>query len=284
MPVADQYLLGRSPSFPLAATQEGRTDLALSSSAPPSGIVRGTVSDPSGAGIGGATVKLITPGGAPVDHQDTNPAGNYIFNNVAPGSYSLVVAKTGYVTSSTVTFTIEGGQQLTIDVTLTPSTTPQGTIYGFVTDSSTGAPLASAPVILTQGSPPTAVAITLTDAAGEVMFCEVPDGSYSLLAAGSEGYLASLPSPVTVNGGAFVSISIAMLPVPVPQATVNGFITDAATGNPIPNACVGLYTLDGTGLETLQQVTFTDSGGRYLFSRAGAGNYVVKAKAETTAP
>lgn len=282
MPVVDLYLLGRTPVFPLGPTEEGRENLSLSSSAPPTGIVRGTVTDPSGAAVGGATVKLLSSAGAPVDHTETNPAGNYIFNGVAPGSYSIAVAKTGYLTSQDNTFTITGGQQVTINVTLTPSTVPQGTIYGFVTDSATGAPLGGALVILLSTVTGLAVAITLTDAAGEVLFCNQPDGDY-LIIADHDGYLQSTASPVTISGGAFVAVSIALLPVPVPQATVNGVITTTA-GTPIANACVGLYSVATGGLETLLQITFTDSGGRYLFSRVAAGNYVVKAKAETTVP
>lgn len=77
MPQIDLYLLGRSDVFSLGPTQENRTDMHLESSAPPTGIVRGVVSATSGAAISGATVKLISAGGAPVDHTDTNPAGLY---------------------------------------------------------------------------------------------------------------------------------------------------------------------------------------------------------------
>ena len=208
------------------------------------------------------------------------PRNLYIFNGVVPESYGIVVAKTGYVTSHEISFTIAGGQQLTVNVTLSASPVPQGTIYGLVTDGTSGALLSGAMVILVSAATGLAVAITETDAAGEVLFCNLPDGDYQLEAQ-YDGYLRSIPAPVSISGGAFVAVAIALLPVPVPQATVNGVITNTG-GSPIPNACVGLYSVATDGLETLLQVTFTDTGGRYLFNRVGSGTYVVKSKAEQT--
>jgi len=62
---------------------------------------------------------------------------------------------------------------------------------------------------------------------------------------------------------------------------VHGFITQQ-NGTPVANACVGLYLVDPQGVENLQQITFTDSRGFYIFGRVAAGTYVVKAKSEKT--
>lgn len=85
--------------------------------------------------------------------------------------------------------------------------------------------------------------------------------------------------PFTISGGTILQMNLTIQPVNVPQATVNGFIKQQ-NGTPIPNACVGLYSLDLGGTETLLQVTFTSSTGFYFFGRVPEGNYVVKAKSE----
>jgi len=284
MPTVDDFLLNRSPSFPLGATAENRTDLTLTQAAAPVGSVRGTVTNSvTGDRIANATVKLRTQSGDPVNHTETNPGGNYSLTDIVPGTYTINVALLGFVTSLGQTFTIQGGQNLTFDIAITPDARPQNVIYGVVSDQSSGLPISGAHVVLV---PDLAIFENLTvvssNATGQYNMCEISDSTASL-AAGADGYYFSDFSTITISGATTVRSDITLQPYSLPQATVNGFIK-TSNGTPIANACVGLYLLNTQGVEILQQVTFSDSNGFYLFGRATAGTYVVKAKSEKPAP
>ncbi len=65
-----------------------------------SGIIRGTVLDPSGAAIAGAKVEIHNP----VSHYDqstkTNPQGSFEFDNIPFNNYHMVASATGFQTAS----------------------------------------------------------------------------------------------------------------------------------------------------------------------------------------
>ncbi len=60
------------------------------------GTISGTVSDPSGAAIAGAEVKLIDNSTATARAVITNTAGRYDFFNINPGLYDVVVTSAGF--------------------------------------------------------------------------------------------------------------------------------------------------------------------------------------------
>ena len=57
------------------------------------GIVVGTVTDPSGAAVPGATVTLTDTATNAARTAITNEAGRYNFSNVLPGNYNLTISK-----------------------------------------------------------------------------------------------------------------------------------------------------------------------------------------------
>lgn len=70
--------------------------------------VRGSVLDPSGAGIAGASVRVETAGGALVRQAATNGQGDFALVNVPAGSYSLVVPAVSGFASRTQTLRVNG--------------------------------------------------------------------------------------------------------------------------------------------------------------------------------
>ncbi|HOV80521.1 MAG TPA: carboxypeptidase-like regulatory domain-containing protein [Bacillota bacterium] len=282
MPTIDDFLLKRSAEIPLGATEEKRSDLVLTQLAVQTGTVRGTVTNSvDGSHVANATVKLRTQTGDPVAHTLTNPGGNYVLEDVAPGTYTINAALQGFATSNGQTFTIQSGQNLNIDIAITPDTRSFNVVYGTVTNQATGAPVASANVALIPAIGVSEnVMVAKTDALGQYQLCNVPDMTASLIVAAAGFYLSSFVS-VTISGGSIIRTDVSLTPFTLPQATVNGFITQQ-NGTPVANACVGLYLVDQQGVEILQQVTFTDSRGFYIFGRVAAGTYVVKAKSEKT--
>jgi hypothetical protein len=83
-----------------------------------SGIVVGTVTDPSGAAVPGATVTLTDAATNSERTATTNETGRYNFPNVPPGKYSLTVSKGGFRMGKIVNQTVEVGESRTLDVKL----------------------------------------------------------------------------------------------------------------------------------------------------------------------
>lgn len=103
--------------------------------------VLGTIKDPNGASISGASVVLTDLArGIKVSRQaDAN--GNYEFTNVQVGDYSLTVQADGFVTSVTDRFTVNVGARQRVDVGLklgsnTENVTVSGAASQLETDTS----------------------------------------------------------------------------------------------------------------------------------------------------
>jgi hypothetical protein len=82
------------------------------------GNVAGAVTDPSGAVVSGATVKLTDKATNTARSATTNSAGRYIFVDVQPGVYSITVAKAGFSTTKTENQEVKVGVSLTVDLSV----------------------------------------------------------------------------------------------------------------------------------------------------------------------
>src|ERR1700675_2340060 len=81
-------------------------------------VIRGQVTDPSGAALVGATVLLTTPSGASMD-TTTNKEGVYEFKNLGPGKYEIKAVAAGFTMFDNGGVTLAAGQTLRFDVPLT---------------------------------------------------------------------------------------------------------------------------------------------------------------------
>jgi hypothetical protein len=82
------------------------------------GSLSGAVTDPSGAAISGAQVKLIGPDGQVVDTDTTDNQGRYELDDEPAGMYQLQVSMNGFQTWTMGGISLGGGNQLSKDVTL----------------------------------------------------------------------------------------------------------------------------------------------------------------------
>src|ERR1700730_13422464 len=82
------------------------------------GVVLGTVKDSSGAIISGATVRLTNTGENTSHEAISDNAGNYDFQNVKPGSYSVTVTQKGFRSSTIRDIALEARQTIRVDATL----------------------------------------------------------------------------------------------------------------------------------------------------------------------
>jgi hypothetical protein len=89
------------------------------------GIVVGTVTDPSGAAVPGATVTLTDTATNAERTAATNEAGRYNFPNVPPGNYNLTVSKGGFRMGKILNQAVVVGESRTLDVKLEMGETSQ---------------------------------------------------------------------------------------------------------------------------------------------------------------
>jgi hypothetical protein len=80
--------------------------------------LEGTVTDPSGAAISGASVKILADGTDLAQELLTNSRGYYRFPGLAVGRYTATVSKTGFKTNVTEDVTLQVGQTRTLDIGL----------------------------------------------------------------------------------------------------------------------------------------------------------------------
>lgn len=96
------------------------------------GGINGVVSDPSGAAVPGATVKVENMATGVVLSKTTNSAGVYTFNSLTPAKYQVAVSRDGFKTS------IHDGVVVTVDqATALNITLNVGTVTQVVTVSGT---------------------------------------------------------------------------------------------------------------------------------------------------
>lgn len=81
--------------------------------------LQGTVSDPSGGVVANATVTLTNNETGRVQTATTTDEGFYRFSQLAPGSYNVVAAQTGFNSAQVEGFTIAAEETQGLDLTLT---------------------------------------------------------------------------------------------------------------------------------------------------------------------
>jgi hypothetical protein len=74
--------------------------LSLTAQTTLSSTVTGTVTDPSGAVVPNATVEIRDPTNNATRSATTGETGQYIFTNVAPGSYQISAKAQGFKTAT----------------------------------------------------------------------------------------------------------------------------------------------------------------------------------------
>jgi hypothetical protein len=101
------------------------------------GRISGLITDPTGAAVPSATVKLLNPATGVTLTTQTTGSGLYSFLSLNPGTYELTVEQTGFATVVQKAVAVQVDQTTTVNVTLHP-----GAVHQVVTVTSE-APLAS---------------------------------------------------------------------------------------------------------------------------------------------
>lgn len=163
------------------------------------GSIIGTVKDPSGRVIPGATVRLTNVGTTTSQAARTDGQGSYAFLNLEPAHYSVSVEANGFISQTVTDVVLQSRQVVRVDAKLrvgaeTTVVTVQGTAAGAITtdqssiaETKTGKSLVDLPVaIYSRSTGSTSAYSTLTTQPGVQT-----DESNNLIIAGSTPALQS---------------------------------------------------------------------------------------------
>lgn len=277
MAFKDPYILQPSQQFNVTGRQEVGQDLDLFD-APDFGSIVGTVQDSVGDPIAYATVKVFAQDGIPFEHTNTNESGQFLFDEIPAGSYTLTSSKAGLLTTSALPATIVENGTASIAFTMLPDPNAETiTVYGRVLDA-LGDPIASSKVelFIENAGVRQSVASVTTNPEGQYLFTELVSGIY-VVDAGKAGYFSAETVIGEITDPSFNKYDVTLDIDPnFDTGTVSGIVNDMTTGLPIANAIVALYSIVG-GTESMVRITRTNADGLYLFGNVGSGDYLVKA-------
>jgi len=222
----------------------------------------------AGTPIVGATVVAVDTSGIEVARMATSVTGEYLFSNLIPGTYRVIVAHEGYVPESR-------------DVAVVANNI---TIANFVLESVIG-PVPNYVLIVNLVNVGNAPGIVMLDGNNMPLVNGVWSQSGNtpvtgIVTAVAVGFLPS--AQYTITNTNFVSNSIYILNITlvpddgrVDPGELRGFVRQASNRiTPIPNATVTAIHSDGT-----RHVTQTDEFGFYRFPNLPVGTYTVLASA-----
>ena len=161
------------------------------------GEIRGIVKDDSTGQLLQNCKVSLSPGGESVS---TDANGIFSFKSLDPGSYSLLITKSGYV-DETQDVTIVAGQTTQVNVFLKLPPVTTGSVTGTVKDSDNGQLLSNCNITITPGG-----LSKITSSQGFYEFSELDPGKY-LISFTKSGYESS-STYVTVSPGKESSLDV----------------------------------------------------------------------------
>ena len=189
----------------------------------------------------------LTLSGAKGGTSGVDASGNYSFNNLANGTYTITPSSPGVTyTPASQTVTINGAHALGINfVASTVSYTVSGTVAGAPNDA----------VVLSGAN----TYNTVTDASGNYTFTGVVNGSYTVTPSAAGFTVSPASQPVTVNGANVTGVNF--------TATAQAFNISGT----ISGGAGATVTLSGGASAT----TTADSSGNYSFAGYPNGSYTI---------
>jgi hypothetical protein len=294
-------------------TISGR-DFAL---APAARITGRVVDAVSGSGLSGVAVRALQSGsGELINRQSTvtDASGQYAIAGLAAGRYYVATDVPGITTSAYVDELLgdvmcrvpcsqltSPGAATAVEVAI-GATVSVGdialsigaTISGRLTDSATGLPLSRGVLLVTRLGDTFAVAGEVNaDNAGQFTLRGLAPGSYFAVARGTfTGYADEVYDNLLCLGGCTPEFAATRgLPVTVGPGTnrtgidfalarsggMSGMVTDAVTNQPLANASVRFFRVEGSGLITPSFSVTTNGDGLYFWPGLEPGTYYVQA-------
>ncbi|MED4452355.1 carboxypeptidase regulatory-like domain-containing protein, partial [Metabacillus fastidiosus] len=235
---------------------------------PNSGSLNGQIiNSQTGEVIGGARIIIRDTLTQTIIASTTSTTfGNYIINDLPPGSVTVTAVKNGFGTAS-IGAIIASNESTTADLSLSPNT---GTINGTIVD--TNGNMVTSNNIEVQIFNENKILVTTVTANndGTYTVSNLPPGNYFVTVT-APGFASSTVT-VQVRSDTATSITNIVTPLPV-QLTVN--ILNDATGEPITGASVTVRHQNGIIIAT----RITDQNGQTVFTSLPSGSLVITADA-----
>lgn len=170
-------------------------------------------------------------------------------------------------------FSVQGIQEVDIDLDLNPAAPPSATVFGTVTDGTSPIPNATVKLFDSKGVP---FKHALTDDAGEYTMESVPAGSYTI-AAVAEGFRLCSSVGVALSATDTTRVNL----VCTKDQTLNlgavaGVLSVAGEETPLAGAKVALMNSAGTVVAT----TYTAADGEFVFYDVADGVYTLMSYAD----
>lgn len=247
-----------------------RVNFALQPTGTQNGAIGGFVTNAqTGMPIAGALVVATGPGSG---QAYTCQRGGYLISDLVPGYYQVHVSATGYEPQTVDSILVHPGQVTRVNFELEPLGGPTGELTGFVTDAQTGNPIHHA---LVQAIGPGSGQAYTCQYGGYRIRNLVP--GYYQVTASATGYEPQTQDSVLIQAGQTTQLDFSLNHSIIPNGNIEGFVTDAGTGNPIVFAMVRAQG-PGSGQ------THTDTSGYYFLSNLPVGLYRVTACASGYVP
>ncbi len=188
--------------------------------------------------------------------------GTFEFNNIEPGSYSLIAKKSGY-DSTRITLNVTAGFAATANIQLTKTDTTiiptAGDLSGNVIDAVKGTPVVNAEISTSPSS-----TIIFTDSLGNYSFSGLTPGSYTITI--TKNYYSEASATVNITAGTTTTADFALTPT---VGKIQGSVIDSA-GAAIKDVIIT------TTPETGSYVT--DDGGEFTINNVPVGAVTVSAE------
>lgn len=245
------------------------------------GIVAPATADVVGTGPGSISGTVMS-GGVPLANiyvsvysttaplwlsASTDSVGHFELTGVELGTYGMSVYADGYQQPSNPSISLTAdAPAFVVEIVLEPWAVGTGVVTGTVT---------------VDGSPQSGVSVNFfsggqsfnawTDDSGQFVLSGLVNGDWGLSAYGGSAYQSSYQTVTISDTAQTVTANFVLEPWPAGTAAISGVITDSATGEPVPDAYVGL---NGTDVAH-NSSTNSDSSGAFAFSLLPEGSYSI---------
>ncbi len=231
--------------------------------------LKGLVKDETGANVSNATVKVVDKS-TNIEKQTTTNINGQFSIPLSKGSYTINVQKSGFISPSTVSVTLNQNEQkdLTEPFVLTND---QATVSGFVYNQDK-APIQRANVTITKGNKSY---VTKTNGSGVFQFT-VASGTWSI-SVDKIGFVKPKSKSISLSTGDLLSNQDFTLAGNANQ--VVGFVRERITSE---NGTVGTAPFEGITVTAVPNIgspisTVTEKNGQYTLSLK-SGSYTIQAE------
>ncbi|WP_460356416.1 MMPL family transporter [Actinoallomurus acanthiterrae] len=261
-PVREPVLVGagapQAQLQPLAAYASAGGGDAVPAAGGPS--IGGQVRGSEGAGVGGATLTLVSLTGRQLGRAVARTDGRYSLDAPGSGSYILIAVADGHQPQASTVVVSDGAEPVTYDVLLAGTSGLAGT----VTDADRHLPVEGAMVAVTdvRGE---VVARAESDHRGTFLITELPAGDVTV-AVNAAGHRPTA-LPVLISGTGMTRLEVVLRS----GVQLQGVVRAGVGRNPLPDARVTLVDAAGNVVSTAT----TGSDGAYAFTDLDAGEYLL---------